>query len=91
MPDLLKKSKDYLRIDGDFEDEHLKLLISAAEQYLNKTGVKSGDSDLYTLAVMMLVTHWYENREQVVGNVPNALAMGLQSIILQLKAGDLND
>lgn len=91
---MLETIKDFLRIDGSSDDELLELLISSAKEYLSNSGVSEGknkDSKQYELAVAMLVTHWYENREQVVGDTPRNLTLGLQSIILQLKADDLDE
>lgn len=82
----LEKAKEYLRIDGDQDDELLGLLINAAKEYMSNSGVKEQESDLYQLGIMMLVTHWYENREPVSVTLPHALTMGLQSVILQLKS-----
>lgn len=91
---LLEHVKGYLRIDGDFDDEMLGLLIDSAIEYLTNAGVsvdKNKESKTYQLAITMLVTHWYENREQVIGDIPNNLYLGLQSIILQLKAAELDE
>lgn len=89
---MLIQVKEYLRVDGKRDDEMLEFLIDSAKDYLSNAGVKEKQhekSNQYSLAIIMLVTHWYENREQVVGNVPNAISLGLQSIILQLKADDI--
>lgn len=88
MNDLLEKSKEYLRVTGGHDDSTIGLLVNSAKQYLKNAGVKEQESDLYTLAVLMLVTHWYENREQVTDSIPHAVSIGLQSIILQIRAGD---
>lgn len=84
--ELREKVKEYLRIDGNQDDEMLELLVKSAKEYMENAGVKEQSSDLYRLGIMMLVTHWFENREQISGTVPHTLAMGLQSIILQLKS-----
>lgn len=88
---MLETVKEYLRIDGGHDDQMLGLLIDSAKEYLSNSGVKEPEEEnnLYNLALTMLVTHWYENREQVTGSIPRNLELGLQSIILQLKAGDL--
>lgn len=91
MDDLLEMSKEYLRIDGDHDDNMLGLLIDSAKQYMANAGVDEEESELYQLAIMMLVTNWYENREQVTTSLPKAITLGLQSIILQLKAGNLHE
>lgn len=80
--------KEYLRIDGTEDDSLLGFLIDSAKEYLSGSGVKETDSKRYELAVIMLVTHWYENREAV-GRVQGKVELGLQSIILQLKAEGL--
>ncbi|MDQ0268878.1 putative phage protein (predicted DNA packaging) [Cytobacillus purgationiresistens] len=80
--------KEYLRIDGTEDDKLLGFLIDSAKEYLTGAGVKGTDSKRYELAVIMLVTHWYENREAV-GKVLGKVQLGLQSIILQLKAEGL--
>lgn len=88
---MLEQVKSYLRVDGKRDDEMLEFLIDSAKEYLSNAGVKEEhhkETNQYKLAIIMLVTHWYENREQVVGTVSNAITLGLQSIILQLKADD---
>ncbi|GAA0434435.1 hypothetical protein GCM10008934_24850 [Virgibacillus salarius] len=90
--DLLELAKEYLRIDGDQDNKLLGLLINSAKNYMSNAGVKEKEDELYQLAIMMLVTHWYENRQQnEFGKISSAIEMGLQTIILQLKAGDLVD
>jgi len=84
---MLEEVKEYLRIDGTEEDLLLTSLISAAKQYV-KTGtgcIVDEENDLHKLAINLLVTHWYENRE-VVGKA-NALSFSLQSIFLQMTYG----
>lgn len=91
MKEITEHVKEYLRITGDHDDRLLGLLISSARKYLANAGVEESesDNDLYKLAVTMLVTQWYENREQSVeGRTSRVLEMGLQTIILQLKAGE---
>src|SRR5690625_3950425 len=88
MSELLVMSKQYLNLTGSYDDELLEILIESAEEYLNGAGVKDKENKLYRLAIMMLVTNWYENREQITNGVPKHLELGLQSIILQLKAGN---
>lgn len=89
--EIIDQVKAFLRVDGSRDDELLRLLIDSAKEYLSNTGVKEEQhkkSDQYNLAIIMLVTHWYENREQVIGSVSETISLGLQSIILQLKAAD---
>lgn len=89
MKDLLEHVKQYLRIDGDHDDVMLGLLIDSAKEYLLNAGVKElKENALYKLAITMLVTHWYEHREQSIdGRTSRVIEMGLQTIILQLRVG----
>lgn len=97
---LLEELKDYLRIDGDEEDSSLSLFLQSAISFVERAGVKTpadpfeiiDDVDVhsqYRLAVMMLATHWYENRVVInpitvkVAQIP--IPYGLESMILQLK------
>lgn len=78
--------KNYLRIDGAEDDSLLDLLIEAAKEYLANAGVVESEQKLYTIAVMLLVSHWYENRGAVlVGTISKTMELSLISIILQLK------
>lgn len=97
---LLEELKEYLRIDGDDENRSLSTFISTAQLVLKNAGVKQpkdyyqkvNGEDVFAqhrLAIMMLATHFYENRIVVnpttikVAQIP--IPYGLQSIILQLK------
>lgn len=85
---MLTEVKQYLRIDGTEEDSLLSSLIDAAQVYItNAIGfdalVYADTYTLYTLAVCLLVAHWFENRE-VVGKA-DKLAYSLDSILFQLQ------
>lgn len=76
--------KLFLRIDGPDDDILIASLQLAAEEYLLNAGVyKDYTKYLYSLAVKMLVGHWYENRS-IVGKA-DKLAFSLDTMILQLK------
>ena len=92
---LIDELKEYLRIDGDDENRSLQLFLDASISYLKNAGVSlpvnfypaEGQEDLYAqhrLTIMMLATHYYENRITVT-NVKNELPYGVQMMILQLK------
>ncbi|MFD2446386.1 head-tail connector protein [Bacillus sp. CGMCC 1.16607] len=101
MSSLLDDLKEYLRIEGDDEDSSLSSFITAAQSYLENAGVKqpidyfhqtAEGKDvfaLHRLAIMMLSTHFYENRIAITPTtikvVQIPIPYGLQSIILQLK------
>ena len=74
----------HLRIDDDMETQYINDLISAAKIFLSNAGVNEQlESNLYKLAIKILVAHWYENRE--VAGKADKLAYSLDSIITQLK------
>lgn len=59
--------------------------LNAAKEYYLNAGVRERDSALYDQAVYMLAMHWYDNREaQVIGQVRDEMAHGVQSVIHQL-------
>ena len=79
---VLDDIKAYIRVDDD--DAQVQSLIDAADGYLVNAGaVKDEMNPLYLLAIKMLVSHWYDNREPI-GNAQK-LAFGLSDIITQLK------
>ncbi len=89
----IKDIKVFLRIDHDEEDELIQSLIKSGEEYLENAGCKTNyDSELYNLAVKMLISHWYENRG-LIGSV-DFIKYSLESIIYQLREtnleGDVN-
>ena len=98
--ELLDEIKEYLRIDGDDENRSLSTFIQSAQTYLENAGVKQ-PNDYYLivegkevfaqhrLAIMMLATHFYENRIAItpstIKTAQQPIPYGLQSMILQLK------
>lgn len=85
------KAKKYLRIDYDEEDELIESLIVASDNYLKNAGAQaSAGEELYKLGQLLLISHWYDNRETV--GKADKLAFSLQSILFQLKwAGDRDE
>ena len=81
---ILDTIKEYLRVDEDFDDMLIETLIKSAESYISNAGVcVSYEVELYSLAIKMLVLHWYENRE--VSGASEQIPFGLDNIIIQLK------
>ena len=86
----IKDIKLFLRIDNDEEDDFLQGLLKASELYLENAGCKKNyDNELYSLAVKLLVSHWYENR-CITGNL-GYLEFSLNSIITQLRDVKIKD
>ncbi|MGE7828970.1 head-tail connector protein [Paenibacillus sp. NPDC093718] len=90
---MLTELKEYLRLDvsDTEEDTFLLSLITVAKSYIkNATGkVVDEQNAMHKLAVFLLCTHWYENRNAVlVGTVTKTLEYSLQSILFQMEWGD---
>lgn len=83
----LEEIKLYLRVDSESEDMLLLSLKVAAEEYLTNAGViKDYTQELYKLAIKLLISHWYENRDIVlIGSISKKLEYSLNHILIQLK------
>ncbi|EOW2332799.1 head-tail connector protein [Citrobacter freundii] len=98
MNEMIEKLRAQCRIDADdtTEDEMLLLYYGAArrmaENYINRKlyedkvpesdpdGLSIADDIL--LALMLLVGHWFENREPVnVGNIVTTFQFGFESLL----------
>jgi uncharacterized phage protein (predicted DNA packaging) len=78
--------KLYLHIEGNDEDTFITALIEAAKEYLKNAGVTVQSGTLYDLALKLLVSHWYENREvETIGKNISKISFSLDTIIAQLK------
>ena len=79
--------KEYLRIDNDDEDLVIDSLIKAAEEYITTASgidlTQESVPELAKMAVKLLTTHWYENREAV--GQADGVKFSLESILFQLK------
>lgn len=76
--------KLFLRVDGNEEDVLIESLKISAEEYLSNAGIsKNYTKQLYSLAIKLLVSHWYENRA-IIGKA-DKLPFSLECIITQLK------
>lgn len=85
---MLEEAKNYLRIDGSEEDIFLTSLIFAAKEFIkNSVGITLDETnELQKLAVFLLVSHWYENRQSVlIGSISKDLEFSLSSILSQMR------
>ena len=84
----LDEAKQFLRLETDFtdEDEFINSLIMAAEQYIkNATGkIFDNTNQLAVLAVKLLISHWYDNRQIDTSTAVNKLNFSLDCILTQL-------
>ena len=86
------KAKEYLRIDEEYEDSLIEMLIDfSKEEIKNSTGVtfdSGGNTKTYELAQLIIITDRYENRgSQDLEFKPNNM---LSSLYTKLKYGDYN-
>lgn len=81
----LKEIKEFLRVDFDEDDALIGSLKLSAESYIKNAGSNTNDyaNSIYKLAVLMLISHWYENRE-VIGT-GEKLAYSLECLLMQLQ------
>lgn len=76
----LDEVKLYLKLDTDDEDELILELISAAEMYLESSGITPDYiNSQYKLAVKMLVAEYYDGR-----TLNGTMGIMFKSIIVQL-------
>ncbi|EPL9735169.1 head-tail connector protein [Citrobacter freundii] len=98
MKPSIAELRQQCRIDSDdvSEDQTLAIYLSAAKSHAEKlvnrslydTSIPDNDpdgiiiSDDIKLALMLLVSHWYENREPVnIGNITSTLPFGVQALL----------
>lgn len=82
----LEETKEYLRVDGDEEDNLIVSLINTAEEYLKNATGETFDStnNLARLFCLVLVVDWYENRTLGAGKVGEAIRPVINSMLAQL-------
>lgn len=84
--------KTYLRVDDgdDYDEALLFILVSTAEEYLAfSCGIPPDYGvSMYVLAIMLLCSHWYDNRN-LIGKVEGQIEHSLNSLIMQLRYGGI--
>lgn len=76
----LEDVKSFLRVDFEEDNYEIKGLIITAESYLKNAGcIVDYNNFLFTLAIKMLVSIWYEDKE-----VTEKSNYSLDAIITQL-------
>lgn len=79
----LDTAKLYLRVDMDDDDDTVTRLIAAATGHLESIGVDCTTTpvpDAVEQAILMLVGHFYENREAVADAKSAAVALGVDRL-----------
>lgn len=92
-PVTLERVKTHLRVVDDSEDEYIAALITAAreyaEKYQNRVFVSSdpdteveAPGELEKSAMLLLIGHWYENRESVhIGNIVTEMPLSAKHLL----------
>ena len=87
---MLDKVKEYLKIDTDAEDNYLKTLITATEQYVS-SGLDNDNNKntaLFENAQLMLIWMLYNNRGLTEGKENSTLKLIFNAIMLKLKTSE---
>ena len=85
-------AKAHLRIDETDEDSVIAGLIDAASDHLQSIGVDVSSTPLppaIAQAILLLVGHYYENREATIDRPMHALPLGVARLIAPYRSIDL--
>lgn len=80
----LAAAKAHCRVDHDDDDTEITAMIAAASDHLTSVGVDTTTVPVPPAvehAVLMLVAHFYENREAVTEVATSAVAIGVDRLI----------
>ncbi|WP_444668478.1 head-tail connector protein [Cereibacter changlensis] len=80
--------KFHLRVDDDYEDDYLSLIMNAAIRHVSAmTGIQNDETatEDYDLAVMLLSSHWFTNREIINERGSNPVPYGYAMLIQNLR------
>lgn len=87
----LEELKTFCRIDGTADDDQLmNLFLPAAITYLDNAvdnkSVLTEKNPTYRLTIMLLVNHWYNNRDtEITGTTVATMPKLLQVLLQQLQ------
>lgn len=80
--------KNYLRIDTDFDDEYIKLLIDVAREYVTDAVGECDETKARVKLVMLnLIATLYENRQFTIDKSNEKVAYAIKTMLLQLGLG----
>jgi len=85
-------AKQFLHLDQDDTDDDgiILIIIKAAEEYLFEATKRefTSENSRAVLFLMVLITHWYENREMI-GKTNSTIDETIRSLKVQLIYGDV--
>lgn len=79
----LAEAKAQLRVSFDADDAYITSLIEAAEDYVEAVGVAPATpvQPAVRHAILMLVSHWYSNRDAAGEKPSHAIEFGVDALI----------
>ncbi len=79
----LADAKAHLRVSFTADDAYITGLIEAAEDYVQSIGVSFGSplQPAVRHAVLLIVSHFYNNREAVTVEAINAMPFGVNALL----------
>ena len=86
----LEEIKLYCRIDGDDEDDLLKMFQSAAEEYLIGAGIPvKYDDYTYKLTILSMIRYYYD--ERISSGAPDKCNDAITQLQLKYRVSDDNE
>jgi len=79
---------EHLRLDGDADEDYVAYLIEAATEYVSALTQITNDEDAprrYDHACLLIIGHWYQNREAVTEQNLQQIPFGARMLINQLR------
>ena len=82
----VEEFKDFKRIEHDFDDKLIQMLLDTAKAYVNGAiEVKDSEDVRFNHAVFLLTSHYYDNRGETTEQNLNEIPFGVDALILQLR------
>lgn len=79
----LAEAKAHLRVVHSDDDAYVTSLLEAAEGFVTETGVVIATPVQAPVrhAILLLVSHWYSNRDAATDAPPKAIAFGVDALV----------
>ena len=80
--------KNYLRIDTDYDDEYIMLLLDVAREYvIDAVGECDETKARVKLVMLNIIATLYENRKFTIEKNNEKVAYAIKNMLLQLSLG----
>lgn len=88
----LEYVKGFLRIDTDYDDEYILLLIEAAREYIiDAVGKCEEEKARVKILMLNIIASLYENRQYTVNKLNEKVSYTLKNMIMQLQLEEEED